>query len=291
MRHTSRRIAAVIALAFLATAQAAQAKTFAWKASGKGGAIYIIGSIHVMSESFYPLNPALEAAFTDSDLLVEEVDLTEMLEPTAQLSILSRGMLPSSQSLDKVISPSTMALVQKAVGDLGAAAGPLMRFKPWMLAIALQGMELAKIGFNPALGLDQHFYEQAKTGGKSVQGLETVEFQISRFDDMTAEQQDRMLATTLKELATETAAVGKLGDAWKAGDVLAIERIALADLKSEPLMYQRLLVERNKNWMPKIEALFARRGRALVVVGAAHLVGPDGLIAILKAKGYTVEQL
>jgi uncharacterized protein YbaP (TraB family) len=291
MRHTSRRIAAVLALAFLATAQAAEAKTFAWKATGKGGAIYLIGSIHVMSESFYPLNPALEAAFTDSDLLVEEVDLAEMLDPTAQLSILSRGMLPSHQSLDKVVSPSTMALVQKAVGDLGAAAGPLMRFKPWMLAIALQGMELAKIGFNPALGLDQHFYEQARTGGKSVQGLETVDFQISRFDDMTAEQQDRMLATTLKELATETAAVNKLGDAWKAGDVVAIERIALADLKSEPLMYQRLLVERNKNWMPKIEALFARRGRALVVVGAAHLVGPDGLIAMLKAKGYTVEQL
>ena len=64
----------------------------------------------------------------------------------------------------------TMALVQKAVGDLGAAAGPLMRFKPWMLAIALQGMELAKIGFNPALGLDQHFYEQAKAGGKACRG-------------------------------------------------------------------------------------------------------------------------
>jgi uncharacterized protein YbaP (TraB family) len=291
MRHTSRRIAAVIALAFLTTAHAAQAKTFAWKASGKGGAIYLIGSIHVMSESFYPLNPALEAAFTDSDLLVEEVDLAEMLEPTAQLSVLSRGMLPGGQSLDKVLSPATLALVQKTVGDLGAPAGPLMRFKPWMLAIALQGMELAKIGFNPALGLDQHFYDRAKAGGKGVQGLETVEFQISRFDDMTAEQQDRMLAETLKELATEAAAVGKLGDAWKVGDVAAIERIALADLKSDPLMYQRLLVERNKNWMPKIEALFARRGRALVVVGAAHLVGPDGLIAMLKAKGYTVEQL
>lgn len=291
MRHTSRRIAAVVALTFLATAHAAQAKTFAWKATGKGGAIYLIGSIHVMSESFYPLNPALETAFKDSDLLVEEVDLAEMLAPTAQLSILSRGMLPSSQSLDKVISPATMALVQKAVGDLGAAASPLMRFKPWMLAIALQGMELAKIGFDPALGLDQHFYEQAKTAGKGVQGLETVEFQISRFDDMTAEQQDRLLAETLKELATEAAAVGKLGDAWKVGDIPAIERIALADLKADPLMYQRLLVERNRNWMPKIEALFARRGRALVVVGAAHLVGPDGLIAMLKAKGYTVEQL
>jgi uncharacterized protein YbaP (TraB family) len=291
MRHFSRRIAAVVALTLFATAHAAQAKTFAWKATGKGGTIYLMGSIHVMSPSFYPLNPALETAFTDADLLVEEVDLAEMLDPTAQLSILSRGMLPASQSLDKVVSPATMALVQKAVADLGAAAAPLMRFKPWMLAIALQGLELAKAGYDPALGLDQHFYDLAKTGGKSVQGLETVAYQISRFDEMTPEQQDRMLAETLKELATETASVGKLADAWKAGDAPAIERIVLADLKSDPVIYDRLLVQRNKNWMPKIEALFARRGRALVVVGAAHLVGPDGLLAMLKAKGYTLEQL
>jgi uncharacterized protein YbaP (TraB family) len=286
-----RLIAVAVVFATLVVAQAAQAKTFAFKATGKGGTIYLMGSIHVMSESFYPLNPVLEAAFKDSDLLVEEVDLAQMLDPMAQMNILTRGMLPSNQSLDKVISPATLALVQKATGDLGPAAGPLMRFKPWMLAITLQGMELMKAGFDPALGLDQHFYDQAKESGKSVQGLETVEFQISRFDAMTMEQQDRMLSETLKELATETETVGKLGDAWKAGDVPTIERIALADLKSDPLMYQRLLVERNKNWMPKIEALFARPGKALVVVGAAHLVGPDGLIAMLKAKGYTVEQL
>ncbi len=100
-----------------------------------------------------------------------------------------------------------------------------------------------------------------------------------------------MLAQTLKELDTEIASVGKLTAAWKSGDAPAVERIVLADLKSDPQMYQRLLVERNKNWLPKIEALFAGKGRAFVVVGAAHLVGPDGVLAMLKAKGYTVEQL
>jgi hypothetical protein len=69
-----------------------------------------------------------------------------------------------------------------------------------------------------------------------------------------------------------------------------VERIVLSELKQEPLLYQRLLVERNRNWIPKIEALFARPRPAFVVVGAAHLVGPDGLIALLRAKGYTVEQ-
>lgn len=285
--------ACVVALALCcAGARAAEAKTFAWKATGKsGGVVYLVGSIHVLTSDFYPLNPALEAAFKDSDLVVEEVDMGEMLDPSAQLRILSRGMLPGDQSLDKVISPATMELVRKITGDLGPAGQPLMRFKPWMLAIALQGLELQKAGYNPELGLDKHFYDQAKASGKAVQGLETADYQISVFDGMTMEQQDRLLAQTLKELETELASVGKLAEAWKAGDAPTVERIVQSELKAEPMMYQRLLVDRNKAWLPKIEALFSRPGRALVVVGAAHLVGPDGVVAMLKAKGYTVEQM
>src|SRR5258708_6221352 len=105
MSHTSRRrfrtLLIASSLALLAVAQAAEAKTFAWKATGKGGTIYLVGSIHVMSASFYPLNPALEAAFKDSDLLVEEVDMAEMSDPATMMSMLTRGMLPSNQSLDK----------------------------------------------------------------------------------------------------------------------------------------------------------------------------------------------
>ena len=85
--------------------------------------------------------------------------------------------------------------------------------------------------------------------------------------------------------------LARLTDAWKTGDTGTVERIVLADLKQDGVMYQRLLVDRNQNWMPKLEALFARGSRSFVVVGAAHLVGPDGLLAMLKSKGYTVEQL
>jgi uncharacterized protein YbaP (TraB family) len=283
--------ALALALALCACAQAAEAKTFAWKATKGSGVVYLIGSIHVLTPDFYPLSPVLEAAFKDSDLLVEEVDMAEMLDPTAQLRVLSRGMLPADQSLDKLLSPSTLALVKKVTADLGPAGQPLMRFKPWMLAIALQGLELQKAGYDPELGLDRHFYDQAKSAGKSVQGLETADYQISVFDSMTMAEQDRMLAQTLKELATELASVGKLAAAWKSGDVATVEGIMQAELKAEPQMYQRLLVDRNKAWLPKIEALFNRSGHALVVVGAAHLVGADGVIAMLKAKGYTVEQL
>jgi len=123
-----------------------------------------------------------------------------------------------------------------------------------------------------------------------VQGLESLDFQIAQFDGLSMPLQDKMLSDTLKEMGTTQEAVGEMARAWNTGDAAAIERIVLRDLKSDPQMYQRLLVDRNRAWLPKLEALFARPKPAFVVVGAAHLVGSDGLIAMLKAKGYTVVQ-
>jgi uncharacterized protein YbaP (TraB family) len=294
--RTNRRLlpAVAAAIALLASLPAAAGHSFLWKATGKGGlggVVYLAGSVHMLSQDYYPLNAAVESAFKDSDLLVEEVDLNEMLAPASQMQTLMRGMLPAGQSLDKLLTPATLALVNKFTAGLGVAAQPLKLFKPWMLAIAIEGLELQKSGFDPNLGLDKHFFDLAQSQGKTVQGLETVEYQISRFDEMGMEQQDRFLGDTLKELDTEKASVSRLADAWKSGDAPAVEKIVLADLKSDAAMYQRLLVDRNRNWLPTLEALFSRRGHAFVVVGAAHLVGPDGLLQMLKAKGYTVEQL
>jgi len=267
------------------------APSFVWKATGSNGAsVYLAGSIHMLTPDAYPLSAAFERAYTESDVLVEEVDIAEMTGTEVQMKTLMRGMLPPGQTLDKVLAPATVTLLNKAATDVGAPMEALQRLKPWMIALTLEGLELQKAGFDPELGLDMHFYNLAKKGGKTVQGLETVEYQISRFDEMTYEQQDRMLAESLKEMSTEKASVTKLTGAWKSGDAAAVERIVLADLKTDQFLYQRLLVERNKNWLPKIEALFASKTRALVLVGAAHLVGPDGLVAMLKAKGYKVEQ-
>jgi uncharacterized protein YbaP (TraB family) len=272
-------------------ATSAQPRNFLWKASQGERVVYLVGSVHLLSKDYYPLNPALETAFKECDLLVEEVDLAELLAVESQLQMLTRGLLPSGQSLETVITPATFALVSQRVGALGLPIEPLKRFKPWALALTLLGLEWQSAGFDAELGLDKHFYDRAQAEGKQVQGLETVEYQISRFDGMSMDEQDRLLSSTLKGLETEKASVTALADAWKAGDVPTVERIVLRDLRQEPRMYERLLVERNRAWLPKIDALFSRTGRAFVVVGAAHLVGPDGLLALLKAKGYAVEQL
>jgi len=168
---------------------------------------------------------------------------------------------------------------------------PLKLLKPWMLAQMLEVMQWQKAGFDPELGLDKHFYDQAQSEGKKVQGLETLDFQVSLFDNMTMPEQDQLLAETLKEVTTEEANRTKLIDAWKAGDAPTVEGIVLTALKQDTKLYQRLLVDRNKAWIPQLETLFVRKGRAFVVVGAAHLVGPDGLISMLRAKGYSVEQM
>jgi uncharacterized protein YbaP (TraB family) len=282
-----------IAAASLATS-AAQSRavehSFLWKATRQQGVVYLVGSVHMLTKDFYPLAPPLEAAFKDSNLLVEEVDLAEMLSPTTQFSLLARGMLPTGQTIDKVVTPATMALVTSRLDNLGMPIAALQQFKPWFLAMTLMAVEWQKAGFDSELGLDKHFYDRALVESKAVQGLETTEYQISRFDGMTMSQQDHFLAESLKDLDSEKASVQKLAGAWKAGDLPTVERFVLQDLKDDPQMYQRLLVERNRNWLPKIEALFARPGHAFVVVGAAHLVGPDGLLAMLKAKGVQLVQ-
>jgi len=287
-----RRQLIVLALAItVGLAEAAEPRGFVWKATRGAGVVYLAGSIHMLTPDFYPLHPAFDRAFTDSDLLVEEVEFSEMTAPEMQMKTLMRAMLPSGQSLDKVLSPATLALVNKTAADVGAPVEALQRLKPWMIALSLEGLELHKAGFDPELGIDKHFYDAALVAKKHVQGLETLAFQISRFDEMPMDLQDRLLAETLKELETTKDEFTRLADAWQAGDLPVVERIALEDLRSEPAMYQRLLVERNKNWLPKLDALFARKGRTMVVVGAAHLVGPDGLLAMFKAKGYRVDQL
>lgn len=299
-RTTSGTLLAVVALltaaalggllALVVAPTAAQSHSFLWRASNGKGSLYLVGSVHMLSKDSYPLSPALEAAFKESDLLVEELDLAEMMAPESQMAMLTRGMLPAGQTLDTTLSRDTLAAVTRQATALGLPMEPLKRFKPWSLALTLLGMAWQRAGFDADLGLDKHFYDRARTERKAVQGLETVAFQISRFDEMSMADQDKLLQQSLREIETETSMIGMLATAWKNGDAAAIERVVLEDVKTDPQMYRRLIVDRNQTWLPVLEGLAARPRPAFVVVGAAHLVGPDGLLALFKARGFTLEQ-
>ena len=290
VRLKAALLVAALAVAFMLPLHA-QGRSFLWKATGpKGGTIFLAGSLHLLTGDYYPLAPAFETSFSQSDLLVEELDMAEMTAPASQMLMLQRGMMPSGQALESVLTPSTLEAVKQKVAAMGLPLGPLQLFKPWALALTLQGMEWQKAGYDADLGLDKHFYDAAIAKGTPVQGLETLAFEIGQFDTLPMPVQDRLLAESIKEMETEQTSVTELARAWKAGDAAGIEKLVLQDLRQEPEVYNRLLLSRNQNWLPKIEALFARPRPAFVVVGAAHLVGKDGLLTMLRAKGYTVTQ-
>ena len=157
--------------------------------------------------------------------------------------------------------------------------------------MTLVEFEWQKAGFDAALGLDKHFHDRAKVDGKAVQGLETVEFQVSLFDQMTADDQERMLANSLEEHRHRTGQRDQAHQRLESRRCATVERIMLDDVKTIPRCINDSSSDRNRTWLPKLEALFSRAGHAFVVVGAAHLVGPDGLLATLRAKGYQVDQL
>lgn len=289
MSRLSRLIAVLVAVCGLPASAATP--NFLWKVTApSGNTVYLVGSVHLLSPDYYPLAPAFDEAFAASDLLVEELDMGEMLDPLGQLKMLTKGRLPAGQSLDQLLAPETVELMRTTVNGLGLPFEPLKQFKPWMLAITLQATAWEKAGFDQKLGLDLHFYEKAKAQGKPVQGLETLDFQISRFDGMSRDVQERLLIETAKELDSTKDSFTKMANAWRTGDVAAVEQQTLSELQNEPEMYNRLLLERNRAWLPKIVALLSRSRPALVVVGAAHLVGKDGLLEGLRSRGYTVEQ-
>src|SRR5580765_5297044 len=139
LRSTLRRVLVLVVLCGL-QAHAAE-RHFIWKVtSPRGGSIYLAGSVHILNASYYPLASAFTTAFEASDRLVEEVDLAEMLGPAQQLQLLTRGRLPAGTTIDSIISASALADVKQAVETLGLPFEPLRQFKPWMLALTLEGM-------------------------------------------------------------------------------------------------------------------------------------------------------
>lgn len=250
--------------------------------------MYLAGSVHMLSADVYPLNPVFERAFESAGTLVEEIDLGQAL--TAAPAMLLKGLFTDGRTLDKVVSKSTFDLLTARLKDSGLPTEMLSQMKPWMVAMMLMATDTLQAGLSPALGLDQHFFDKAATVGKPVKGLESVESQVDRLDGLSPAVQEQMLRSTLTDLDSERKNLKELIDAWQRGDAPSLERILLADFKDYPAAYQSLIVERNHNWLGQIDACLVQRAPCFVVVGAAHLVGPDGLIALLQRKGYRVDQ-
>jgi uncharacterized protein len=293
-RAPTRRALVVILIAGAAAAALSaqtSAKHFLWRVlDSNGAAVQLLGSIHVMPPSAYPLSPEIERAFEASKVLVEEVNLDEANDPQAMLPMLAKAMLTDGRTLDQVISAETFAAVKARTEQAGLPMIAVERMKPWMVSIALTAPALRAAGFDLELGLDKYFFTKAKKAGIERRALETVAYQIDRFDQMSLPLQETLLTTTLRDLDTEVTEANGLVTAWTAGDPSVTEKLLVKMREESPDLYRRLLVERNQNWIEPIERCLHEHAGCFIVVGAAHLVGPDGLLELLEKKGYTVQQ-
>ncbi len=285
--------AAVLALVLAATTALAQkpGSQFLWKVEGPGGSsAYLLGSLHVLTADFYPLSASINKAFAESKTLVEEVDIDETSDPMVMMAALSKAMLTDGRTLDQVIAPAVYAEVTKRAEKTGMPMMAIQRMKPWLVAITLMAPTLQAAGFKAELGIDRHFFDRAKDSGMKRQALETMAYQIDRFDSLSPALQEALLKQTMEDLDSEVDGVKELAEAWRFGNVAAMEKMTLSSMKEAPELYQSLLVERNQNWVPHVEACLKDNAGCFIVVGAAHLVGPDGLPALLAKKGLKVTQ-
>jgi len=271
------------------SAQGRSARSFLWKVESGTGVLYLAGSVHALTADVYPLNPAFERAFEASDTLVEEIDLAEGNLLTLAPMILTKGMYQDGRTFESVVSKETAVAVTRRLGS-PIAAELIRTMKPWMVMLTLSALQMQQAGLDVALGLDKYFFDKAKAAGKPIIALETAESQIDRFDTMPERLQEQLLQSTLADLDAQSKELSTILEAWQRGDAAALERTLLAGFKEYPAAYQSLIVERNRNWMPQLDKCLARRTPCLVVVGAAHLVGPDGLLTLLSRRGYRIEQ-
>ena len=269
----------------------APAKHFLWSVSTPGTPpSYLMGSIHVLTADYYPLGARIEQAFAAATVLVVEADVDELTNPVMLMSLMGKAMLPDGKTLDQVIAADLHTEVMERADKTGVPRAAIQRLKPWMAALVLTAPAMQAAGFKPEHGVDKHFFDRAKKAGTERRSLETVASQFNRMDQMTSPQQEALLRGTLEDLDSQMSNVKEMADAWASGDTAALEKLLLPAMKSSPDLYNRLLVERNANWVESVETCVQQKTSCFVVVGAAHLVGPDSLVAMLRKKGYKVEQ-
>lgn len=272
-------------------AQGPTGKSCLFRVTAPGSTVYLLGSIHFMRETSYPLKDTIERAFAASANAVFEVDMATMDSPDTQALMLSKSVYTDGNTLESNLSPATYRNLAEKTGEFGLDVKMLNNFKPWSVAMTLMGLKLNQLGFDPTKGIDRYFYAKARTAGKRTFGLETLSYQIGLFDTLSPREQNLLVEQTINDFDTMESEMGEMLRSWTNGDVGNLERMLLKSFVDYPSLYQKFLVRRNRNWLSQIELFLGQRKTWFVVIGAGHLLGHDGLVNMLRAQGYAVEQL
>ena len=266
---------------------AAKSMLFPVRAPSGSATVYLLGSVHLLPEAS-TLPAVVDSAFAKAGVVAFETSLDSLQMRAPEL--LARAQYQNGATLRSSLSPAGAAKADSLLKTYGISVDRVNQFKPWFVYLVMTQLVLSKANFKADYGVDMQLNARAKQANKTIVGLEAVDFQLGLFDSISPADQERMLIdsdppeSSVKQLQV-------IRDAWAAGDAARLDSLINSEASYTPTSLATLVTNRNKSWIPKIEQMLKGKSDALVVVGAAHLVGKEGVVELLKAKGYLVEQM
>lgn len=260
-----------------------------WHVQGRGGDVYLLGSVHILPPDMQWRSPAIRAALKRTDIFVFEVPQDEKSIAQLQQMIAARGYLPPGQSLRALLRPALRPDYDAAVAASGLPPSAIETMRPWLAALQIMFAQIAKQNFSAENGVDSQLAGEAARTGKTVRYLETIEQQFALLapDDRTLEMEE--FEAGLKDLSDVVAGVQPMVVAWSKGDVEALDELINGELDKFPAARKALLDDRNRAWLPKVQAMLGEKRTFFIAVGAGHLTGAQGLPNLLRRAGYKVE--
>ena len=287
MRIQHRPIRTIAWALFTAAALTARAEDhhFFWEVKGAHNTVYLLGSVHMLKPADSALPAAVLRAYDRSTTLVMELNLNDIGAEQLLGAGLESALLPEGQTLAETLGSELYASYLAHAKPLGLDPEMTARFQPWFATLLLEQLTLARSGLEANSGIDMQLAKRAAGDHKTLVGLETMADQLGIFSHLSLEQQRQYLRTTLQQLDTQDTDVAQVVRAWQHGDTATMERLLREEAADSPQLFRMLTSDRNHRWLPKVTALLNDDHDDLVVVGAMHLVGKDGLIELLRAQG------
>lgn len=252
---------------------------------------YFLGSIHLLPKDISWFGGKIEEIFDDTDEVVFEVNMTEERQTEAQAITMQNGMFPAGENLGNYLSNEELEEVNNNAIGLGIPPQALYLMQPWIVSISLSINAIKKEGWDPDSGVDKYIKTKAEERNIKISELETLEEQMATLWDHPIDVQKNMLLDTLEQLKDIRNITIEMVGSWAEGDVKKMQENFLDPMKEQPEIFKKLVIDRNNNWIPVIERLIESNKNTLIVAGAAHFIGEEGVINLLKQKGYNVKRV
>ena len=263
-----------------------------WQLEGSAQPFFIAGTIHVLRADDYPLPTSLDQAYEASDVLVLEMDLSAATQEYFRQQMARVGLYPAGENIRQALSADVLLKVEQQLAKDNLTLAQVQQQRPWLLSLTLMHLELQRQGVSPEYGIDMHYYQRAMADKKAVQALETADAQLKVLTDMGAIAADQLVTQFIDDISELPKTLSVMTAAWRTGNYSVIDQELTARLRTEqPAFYQSILVDRNQRWLAELEKHMQSGKPVLVLVGSAHLAGPDSLINMLAEHGHHFKEI